>query len=100
MRGGLFVLLALSSAGPVNASGPDVAEGRLLYQQFCQRCHGRELVSTGASTFDLRSFPKDAKGRFTRSVRDGLNVMPPHGDILSATEIEALYEYMVATQPD
>ena len=94
-------MLMLSCANPANASGSDVTgEGRILYQQFCQRCHGRGLVSTGASTFDLRSFPKDAKQRFTRSVSAGLNAMPPHGDILSAAEINALYEYMVATQPD
>ena len=68
-----------------------------MYQQFCKRCHGDELVSTGVSTFDLRTFPKGDKHRFIDSVSEGLNNMPPHGDILSAAEIEALYEYVIAT---
>ena len=95
----LYALLILSCANLVSASGStSIEEGRVLYQQFCQRCHGANLVNTGASTYDLRSFPKDAKNRFTFSVNEGLNAMPPYSDILTTAEIDSLYAYIVFIQ--
>ena len=94
----IVLVVGFDLSQSVFASGGDaVTEGRTLYQQFCKRCHGHELGSTGASTFDLRKFPKGDKDRFVVSVSEGLNSMPPHGDILSAAEIEALYDYVMVT---
>ena len=95
----LYALLILSCADLAGASGStSIEQGRVLYQQFCQRCHGANLVNTGASTYDLRSFPEDAKDRFTFSVNEGLNTMPPYGDILTTAEIDSLYAYVISIQ--
>ena len=72
--------------------------GKQLYQQFCQRCHGTEMRNSGASTFDLRQFPADEYDRFIESVSEGYEDMPAHGDILSGSEIDALFAYMVTIQ--
>lgn len=92
-------LIVVGTVQLFSANGADaLGEGKILYGQFCQRCHGHELVSTGASTFDLRTFPKGEKDRFVSSVSNGIDSMPPHGDILSSAEINALYEYVTAMQ--
>jgi len=75
-----------------------VTQGLGLYRQFCQRCHGTELRNSGASTFDLRLFPAHEHERFVESVSEGSGDMPPHGDILTGEEIDALFAYVVATQ--
>ena len=51
--------------------------------------------SAGTVTYDLRSFPRDAKDRFLESVVNGKNNrMPPWGDVLSLDEIEAVWAYV------
>jgi mono/diheme cytochrome c family protein len=79
-------------------SPQQIALGDQLYRQFCQRCHGSELRNSGASTFDLRTFPAQEYNRFIESVSEGLDSMPPHGDILTEEELDALYAYVVDTQ--
>lgn len=54
---------------------PSAENGRQLYASYCARCHGLNMVNTGA-TFDLRTFPKDQRERFERSVTKGLRAMP------------------------
>ena len=82
----------------LSADPQQVAIGDTLYRQFCQRCHGASLRSSGASTFDLRQFPAAEHERFIESVTEGSGDMPPHGDVLAPDEIEALFAYVIATQ--
>ena len=81
-----------------SADSEQVALGDTIYRQFCQRCHGASLRSSGASTFDLRQFPATEHDRFIESVTEGSGDMPPHGDVLAPNEVEALFAYVVATQ--
>jgi len=38
---------------------PDqIDQGRQVYDDLCMTCHGRDMVSPGLVTFDLRKFPK------------------------------------------
>jgi len=74
------------------------AQGKQVYNRNCARCHGYELVNPG-TTFDLRFFPPDDKGRFLNSVKTGKNAMPAWGDVFSDPEIETLWAYIMATQP-
>ncbi|WP_448508978.1 c-type cytochrome [Immundisolibacter sp.] len=83
------------------ASTPDPARvelGSQLYLQMCRQCHGPELQSSGAGSFDLRQFPPDDPQRFHQSVLHGKNGMPAHDDILTDDDIDALFAYVVATQ--
>jgi cytochrome c55X len=69
--------------------------GKKLYTSYCARCHGLNMVNNGSS-FDLRTFPKDAKERFERSVKEGIKAMPAWGNTLSADELLALWAYVSA----
>jgi mono/diheme cytochrome c family protein len=51
------------------------------------------------SAFDLSKFPHDQHERFVSSVMRGKNQMPPWGDLLSASDIEALWAYVRAGEP-
>lgn len=97
--GPALALTLLIGTNPLLAAGGDsIDQGNQIYQQFCQRCHGFELRSSGVSTFDLRKFPANDKSRFLQSVSKGKGDMPPHDDILLPEEIEALFDYVTAMQ--
>jgi mono/diheme cytochrome c family protein len=68
--------------------------GRKLYVMSCQRCHGIRLVSMGIG-FDLRTFPKDDKARFLRSVTQGTpRGMPAWGGVIKPELLEQLWAYI------
>ncbi len=71
-----------------------VKKGAELYEQTCSHCHGVEMKTSG-TTFDLRTFPKEDKSRFMKSVTEGTGTMPAWGDKLSEEEISAIYEYVI-----
>ncbi len=73
-----------------------VAQGRSLYRQLCSTCHGVNMVNPGTSSFDLRKFPREDRGRFFASVVHGKNSMPAWGDMLQPDEIEVLWAYVRA----
>ena len=94
-----LLVAGLAAAGEVAAPDPElVAVGGQLYGQMCRQCHGHEMRSTGAATFDLRQFPVRDKARFITSIMKGKNAMPAHDDVLLAPDVEALYAYVVAIQ--
>jgi len=99
--GAALATLAWTVAAQAGASAPDparVEQGSQLYLQMCRQCHGPELQSSGAASFDLRQFPPDDPQRFHNSVLHGKNGMPAHDDILNDDDIDALFAYVVATQ--
>ena len=71
------------------------SQGKSLYKQFCQNCHGVNMVNPGTSSFDLRKFPHDDKARFVNSVTHGKNTMPAWGDILHPEEIDEIWAYIL-----
>jgi mono/diheme cytochrome c family protein len=73
----------------------DVKRGSALYAQHCSPCHGPHMADPEGA-FDLRKFPRDQHGRFTNSVTNGKNSMPPWGGLLKPDEIESLWAYVVA----
>jgi len=90
-----------NSAKPVavkNAPPPDprkVEKGLRMYTDFCQKCHGLDMVSPGGGFFDLRTFPHDDRNRFARSVAEGKRAMPAWGSVLSPGDIDALWAYVL-----
>ncbi|WP_298918784.1 c-type cytochrome [uncultured Roseobacter sp.] len=96
----LFVFLVLALfGGPVAAqdSHPQFAAGLEAYEFFCSKCHGKDMVNPGVSSYDLRKFPRDQKDRFYSSVRKGKGDMPAWGDVIYPEELDALWVY-VATR--
>jgi mono/diheme cytochrome c family protein len=78
----IIVALIAGSAGLLSvqaALGRDekqVEAGEAVYNDYCQTCHGANLVNSG-QTFDLRKLRKDERARFENSVTNGKNQMPP-----------------------
>jgi cytochrome c55X len=91
-RTALAATLLLPLAAAADSAGVPLP-GKQLYTSFCARCHGVNMVTTGAS-FDLRSFPKDQRERFERSVTQGLRAMPAWGTTLTPDELQALWLYV------
>ncbi len=73
------------------------AKGRQLYTSYCARCHGVNMVTTGAA-FDLRNFPADQPERFERSVNQGVRAMPAWGAILKPGDVPALWQFVVGAR--
>jgi cytochrome c55X len=90
----------LGMAGPAAAQAavaevqPSVELGRKTYVSSCTRCHGINLVTSSSAHFDLRTFPKDDKARFVRSVTQGLRAMPAWGALLKPGQLESLWLYI------
>jgi mono/diheme cytochrome c family protein len=95
LRRALACTLALAAAVPaVRAADADRVEtGRRLYVMSCQRCHGINLATAGIG-FDLRTFPREDKERFVRSVTNGVRQMPAWGGTLKPEQIDLIWEYV------
>lgn len=93
----LLVALALACATPVPAQDRAAAElGQQLYRTYCERCHGKGMVTSGAGTIDLRTFPADQRARFETSLIQGIGLMPGWGSVLNAEQIDALWSYVIS----
>jgi len=86
---------ASPAAGTVPASAD---EGRKTYNVYCIRCHGVNMESAGAVTYDLRLFPADQKDRFMRSVRKGKGGMPPWESVLKDDNLANLWAYVMSAK--
>jgi mono/diheme cytochrome c family protein len=87
-----FTAPAYAEAAP---TPEQIDQGREVYEEFCQTCHGRDMVSPGAVVFDLRKFPKDDPARFRGSVLKGKGAaMPAFDGRLSADDVTLLWAYV------
>lgn len=84
---------AAQSAPQPNAG--DALRGAKVYRQFCQHCHGPNLVNPGTVSFDLRRLQPDEYPRFTTSVLEGKGGMPPWKAILKEGDLPALWTYIM-----
>ncbi|MFM2056496.1 MAG: hypothetical protein RLY71_881 [Pseudomonadota bacterium] len=92
------VLRAQDAPAPAPTTAParvdPVEAGRKVYVYSCQRCHGVRLATMGIG-FDLRTFPKDDKARFVRSVTNGTERgMPAWGKVLKPGQLDQLWAYI------
>ena len=70
-----------------------IGPGKTAYAQKCSHCHGPNMVTSGTVAPDLRGFPDD-NARFTTTVKQGKNNMPPWKDILSDQEIAEIWAFV------
>lgn len=87
---------AMSASADAPADPALAQKGRGLYKDFCQKCHGLNMVSPGGAFFDLRTFPLDDKPRFLASVTNGKRAMPAWGGVLKEGDIETLWAYVTS----
>lgn len=76
------------------ASTAAIEQGADLYKQYCESCHGRDMVTTSTLVFDLRKFPKSEAARFRSSVLTGKGGMPAWRDTLSDEDVANLWAYV------
>lgn len=94
-----MALLAAAATIPADAqTAPEAAasieSGRRAYTTYCARCHGINLAVGSSAFFDLRTFPKDDKPRFVRSVKLGLRAMPAWEGTIKPEQVEAIWAYV------
>jgi len=93
---GAAVLLAAAPAwaGAQRFSLESIEKGRELFHRTCVQCHGRNMVNSGTTVYDLRKFPVDQAERFKLSVVQGKGAMPSWKDSLTPEQIEWLWAYV------
>lgn len=94
-----FLVLALAlMRAPATAQDAftveQISSGAEIYARNCSPCHGPRMQDP-ESAFNLRKFPRNARERFERSIRNGKNQMPAWGDMLSGDDLTALWAYVV-----
>jgi cytochrome c55X len=87
--------MAVAAAQPAGPA-PSPERGKQLYNSYCARCHGINMVHSGGAAFDLRTLGPDEHARFEHSVTQGLGAMPAWGSILKPEDIESLWTYVMA----
>jgi cytochrome c6 len=92
----LCAVALLDQARAEAAPTPEqIDQGREVYEDNCQTCHGRDMVSPGTVTFDLRKFPRDDPARFRGSVLKGKGTaMPSFQGRISDEEVDLLWAYV------
>ena len=93
----LMLAASLLSAGLARAADTEaqIEQGREVYVELCASCHGRDMVSAGTVTSDLRKFPKDDLERFRTAVLNGKGpAMPPWRDKISEEDLALLWAYV------
>src|SRR4051812_7374412 len=101
MRLSCTVFIACLLAAPtVRAQDPaKVKAGEDVYNTYCATCHGDRMVSSGQN-FDLRKLRADERPRFENSVMNGKNQMPPWEGVVSADDLDKLWNYIRSNAND
>lgn len=87
--------VVIPPAVPFTAEAVD--KGRDQFHRTCAQCHGRNMINSGTTVYDLRKFPTEQRERFFTSVTNGKGNMPSFRGALEPETIELLWSY-VATR--
>lgn len=88
------VLGAAVMALSLGAVASDFDEGRQQYHRTCAQCHGRNMMNSGVTVYDLRRFPPDQPERFFTALNNGKGNMPAFKDALSEEQVQRLWVYV------
>ena len=89
---GILVTL-ICIGGPVSAVA---GAGDSLYQEKCAMCHGQggKAALPGAPNFADGDRMEKPDNVLTKSVKNGLNAMPPYNGMLSDSQISDILAYV------
>lgn len=91
-------LVLLAGAATLHAQEDErvalVKQGNETFHRICAQCHGRNMVNSGTTVYDLRRFPVDQPDRFLNSVTNGKGNMPSFKDVLTPDQIAQLWVYV------
>ena len=85
---------SVAEPGAARFSAEQIAQGNAQFHRTCAPCHGRNMVNSGTTSFDLRKFPLDQRDRFITSVSDGRGNMPSFKGGLTPEQIDMLWAYV------
>ncbi len=86
--------VADARAEPARFDADDIAKGAVQFQRTCAQCHGRNMVNSGTTVYDLRRFPTDEPERFFTSLTNGKGNMPGFKDALTPEQMKLLWAYV------
>lgn len=81
-----------------DAGHPDPVKaeaGERVYGDYCQTCHGDNLVSSGQN-FDLRRLRPEDRKRYETSVQNGKGQMPPWKGVVSDEQMDAIWHFIMS----
>jgi mono/diheme cytochrome c family protein len=76
-----------------------IRQGATIFALNCATCHGTRMRNPQWA-IDLHTFPRGDHARFVDSVTNGKGNMPAWDDVLNPDDIEALWAYVVAGEPE
>lgn len=91
-----LIVMPVSAQSVEGFQVEQVEAGRAQYNRTCAQCHGRNMVNSGTTVFDLRRFPVDQPERFVSSVSNGKGNMPSFKDALTREQINVLWAYVAS----
>ena len=68
-------------------------KGEKIYNNYCETCHGENLVNSGQS-FDLRRLKVGERPRFENSVQNGKGQMPPWRGVITEIDMDFIWAYV------
>ena len=72
----------------------DIERGHKQFERTCAQCHGRNMVNSGTTVYDLRRFPVDQPERFFAALGQGKGNMPSFKDALTMEQMKLLWAYV------
>ncbi len=91
-----ILVAAVFVSGPISALAGNAGAGESLYQEKCAMCHGKDgkAVLPGAPNFIEGDRMEKPDNVLTKSVKRGLNSMPPFRGMLSDSQISDILAYV------
>lgn len=94
------LLLMAASARAAEPTSEQIEEGVSIDEDFCAKCHGRDMMNSGGLALDLRKFPKSDFARFRNSLLNGKGGMPAWRGTLTDEDIDLLWAYIGTSSGD
>ena len=90
-----WAALAVAASAEAAATAEQIKQGRIVYEDNCETCHGRNMANPAPAAFDLRTFPRSDAARFRDAVLHGKGTaMPAFEGRVSDDEITLLWAYL------
>lgn len=84
----------VTAAAQTKFEPQQINQGREQFHRTCAQCHGRNMVNSGTTVYDLRRFPLDQPERFFSSMSNGKGNMPSFKESLNAEQMQVLWAYV------
>lgn len=88
------LLVSASAAAQARFGPEEITQGHAQFDRTCAQCHGRNMVNSGTTVYDLRRFPIDDPDRFFTSVSNGKGNMPSFKEALTPEQMKLLWAYV------